>query len=70
MSDTIITVENLGKRYRLGQKSNERYTALRDVLTDKAKNLFRRNGRRNLTSDLGERALHARRILGFERCEF
>lgn len=41
MSEAIITVEGLGKRYRLGQRSNERYTALRDVLTDKAKGLFR-----------------------------
>ena len=44
MTDTIISVENLGKRYSLGQRSNERYTALRDVITDKVKNLFRRNG--------------------------
>ena len=49
-ADTIITVENLGKRYQLGQRSNERYTALRDVLTDKAKSLFRRNG--NPRSDI------------------
>jgi hypothetical protein len=46
MSPAIITVEGLGKRYRLGaNRSNERYTALRGVLTDKAKSLFRsRNG--------------------------
>lgn len=45
MSEAIITVEGLGKRYRLGaSRSNERYTALRDVISDKAKNLFRRNG--------------------------
>ncbi|MDQ3473778.1 MAG: ABC transporter ATP-binding protein [Acidobacteriota bacterium] len=49
-SDSIITVEGLGKRYRLGaSRSNERYTALRDVISDKAKNLFRRNP----TSDSG-----------------
>jgi lipopolysaccharide transport system ATP-binding protein len=41
VSDTIISVENLGKRYRLGQGSSERYTALRDVITNKAKALFR-----------------------------
>jgi hypothetical protein len=59
MSAPIITVENLEKRYRLGAgMSNERYTALRDVLAEKAKNFFRRNsdnGSRaggNLTSDL------------------
>ncbi len=46
MSDeVIIRVENLGKRYRLGAQSGERYTALRDVITHKAKSLFRpRNG--------------------------
>ncbi len=43
MSDTIIRVERLGKRYCLGAgRSNERYTALRDVVADKAKSLFRR----------------------------
>lgn len=44
MSDAIIEVENLGKKYRLGAKSNERYTALRDVLADTAKALFGWNG--------------------------
>lgn len=41
MSDTVISVENLGKRYTLGAggRSNERYTALRDVIAIKA--LFR-----------------------------
>ena len=44
MSSPIITVEGLGKRYRLGARNNgERYTALRDVITDKARSLFRRN---------------------------
>lgn len=51
MSDAIITVEGLGKRYRLGAQSGERYTALRDVLTDKAKNLFRRNNPQLSTND-------------------
>ena len=32
MSDIAIRVENLSKRYRIGQR--ERYLALRDVLTD------------------------------------
>jgi len=48
--DVIIRVEGLGKMYRIrtgGQA--ERYTALRDVIADKTKNLFRRNGRKNLT---------------------
>jgi lipopolysaccharide transport system ATP-binding protein len=35
-SDAIITVENLGKKYILRHQQNERYVALRDVLTEKA----------------------------------
>src|ERR1017187_6375721 len=30
MSDTVIHVENLGKRYRIGER--ERYVALRDII--------------------------------------
>ena len=37
MSEAIITVEGLGKRYRLGAgRSAERYTALRDVIATRA----------------------------------
>jgi lipopolysaccharide transport system ATP-binding protein len=39
MSDTVIRVENLGKRYIIGHQPTERYTALRDVLMNKAKGL-------------------------------
>ena len=40
MSDTVIRVENLGKKYIIGhQKEDQRYTALRDVIADKAKTL-------------------------------
>ncbi len=39
MSDAIISVENLGKRYSI-RHERERYTALRDVLAEKAKGLF------------------------------
>jgi lipopolysaccharide transport system ATP-binding protein len=45
VSDAIITVENLGKKYLLRHQRQERYTALRDVLSEKAKNLFRGRGR-------------------------
>ena len=41
MSSPIITVENLGKCYRIQHQQRERYTALRDVLTNKVKSLFR-----------------------------
>ena len=43
MSDTVISVENLGKRYRIAhQAERQRYVALRDVIAEKAKGLFRR----------------------------
>jgi len=43
MSDAIITVENLGKCYRLGAgRSNERYTALRDVISENVKGVFKK----------------------------
>ncbi len=37
MLDPIISVENLGKRYRIKHQQTERYTALRDVLANKLK---------------------------------
>lgn len=40
MSEAIIQVENLGKRYQIKHQSGERYTALRDVLARKLKNLL------------------------------
>jgi homopolymeric O-antigen transport system ATP-binding protein len=46
MSDAVITVENLSKRYLIGHASGEegryRYTALRDVLGRKAHNFVRK----------------------------
>src|SRR5438874_10904278 len=43
MSDTIISVERLGKRYSLRHLRDQRYVALRDVLVEKATGLFRRS---------------------------
>lgn len=40
MSSPIITVENLSKSYILKHQNTERYTALRDVITNKAKSIF------------------------------
>jgi lipopolysaccharide transport system ATP-binding protein len=40
MSDTVIQVENLGKKYIIGHQQQERYTALRDVIANKAKSLL------------------------------
>lgn len=49
MSDYIIKVENLGKSYQIKHQNSERYTALRDVITNGVKNfggrlLGRHNG--------------------------
>ena len=48
MSDTVIRVENLSKKYIIGHQKQERYTSLRDVMADKVKSfggLFSRNGK-------------------------
>lgn len=40
MSDTVIRVENLGKKYIIGhQQEKQRYTALRDVIAGNLKNI-------------------------------
>lgn len=41
MSDTVISVENLGKKYIIGHQQQEQYTALRDVIANGVKS-FRR----------------------------
>ena len=43
MSEPIIRVENLSKRYALNHQGAERYTAMRDVLAQGARRLFRRH---------------------------
>ena len=44
MSETVISVENLSKRYLIGHQSaqRERYTALRDVIGREARNFARK----------------------------
>ncbi|MDR1649815.1 MAG: ATP-binding cassette domain-containing protein [Synergistaceae bacterium] len=42
MSNTVIKIENLGKKYMLAHKQLRKYIALRDVLMDRAKRLGRR----------------------------
>jgi lipopolysaccharide transport system ATP-binding protein len=51
MAEPIITVEHLTKRYILRHQQAPRYTALRDVLTDKARTLFRRRAPRTTTEE-------------------
>ena len=53
MSDSIISVSNLGKRYRIKHNADrQRYTALRDVIAEKFKGLFQ-----NRKSEIGNRKL-------------
>ena len=40
MSDVIVQVENLSKRYILGTQRQERYQSFRDVLSRRAKALL------------------------------
>src|SRR5262249_14798544 len=42
MSDIILSVENLSKRYLVAHRSAQRYTALRDVIGREARNFFRK----------------------------
>src|SRR5689334_4841910 len=47
----MITVENLGKKYRIRhQAERQHYTALRDVIVQKARGLFRKSGDGNQNS--------------------
>ncbi len=41
-SDVAIRIAGLGKKYRIRQQRRERYVALRDVLSDAVRDLFRR----------------------------
>ena len=40
MSDVVIRVENLSKKYVIGHQKKERYTALRDVVANGARSFF------------------------------
>ena len=67
MSDVVIKVENLGKKYRIRHEQRERYTALRDVLANKAKAPLRwcnqRSAIRNQQSALLKRTSDVRPLL-------
>lgn len=53
MSETVIKVENLGKRYQLGRatSSGARYRTLRDTLAEGAQQIFRRRPDRNSAAE-------------------
>src|SRR5690348_5719394 len=42
MSDNVIKVENLSKKYLIGHRQEQGYTALRDVMANKARALSRK----------------------------
>ncbi len=42
MSNAVIKVDNLSKKYIIGHQKQERYTALRDVITNKVKSLSKK----------------------------
>src|SRR3984885_5678461 len=55
MSDTVISVQNLGKKYRIRhQAEGRRYTALRDVIAQKCAAPFRWLKKSPLRADRGE----------------
>jgi lipopolysaccharide transport system ATP-binding protein len=68
LSDVIIRAEGLGKSYRLRhQRRDERYIALRDVLSDKARALGRRLlGRGDPRADEVDEEFWALRDISFE----
>jgi len=41
MSDVVIKTQGLGKKYIISHEAGERYTALRDVISEKAKRIFK-----------------------------
>jgi lipopolysaccharide transport system ATP-binding protein len=43
MSDVAIRIHDLGKKYRIRHQRRERYVALRDVIADRVRNVFRAN---------------------------
>lgn len=51
MSNTVIKVENLGKKYIIGHQKQERYTALRDVITNGVKSIFTPNSNNKNTQE-------------------
>ena len=45
MSDTVIKVENLSKKYILGHQKQEKYIALRDVISNSVKSILKPNSK-------------------------
>ena len=43
MNEEIIIAENISKLFQISHEGNQGYTALRDVLANRVKNLFNTN---------------------------
>jgi len=67
MSDTVIKVENLSKSYQIRHQSGERYTALRDVVSNGVKGMGNRLlGRTNGHVDTSREEFWALNDVSFE----
>lgn len=67
MSDYVIKVENLSKSYTIKHQQGERYTALRDVVSNGVKNVGNRLlGRTNGHTDAGSEEFWALNDVSFE----
>ena len=51
MSDPIIKVEGLGKKFIISHEGPERYTALRDVISRQTKKIANRQNRLSVTKE-------------------
>lgn len=65
MSDTIIKVENLSKRFIISHEERERYTSLRDVITRQVKSTFS-IGRKKIPVRSSQEEFWALKDLNFE----
>jgi lipopolysaccharide transport system ATP-binding protein len=57
MSANIIHVENLSKQFIISHEKQERYTALRDVISKKAKKIFSINGKAGGRNEKGSKEI-------------
>ncbi len=68
MSDTIIQVDNLGKKYIISHQQKQPYSALRDVITNGVKSLRRNliDGRSEKSKNLSREEFWALKDVSFE----
>lgn len=68
MSDTVIRVENLSKKYIIRHQQSQRYTALRDVIADGVKSVCRSlfGAKQNSSMDSDQEEFWALKDVSFE----